>query len=106
LGLWSEPDAAARLGGLSEVCASDVVFHDMWSCTTGVEDLSMHVAASQIHMPGTRLERDGELRHCQGTALVDWIALGPDAKPRGRGTNVFEFGAGGRIERVVGFWKG
>jgi hypothetical protein len=37
--------------------------------------------------------------------VADWIAQGPDGKPRGRGTNVFELRPDGRIARVVGLWK-
>lgn len=55
-------------------------------------------------MPDVTVERAGEPRHCQGTALVDWVAKRPDGAAMGRGTNLFEFTADGRIERVVGFW--
>ena len=48
-------------------------------------------------MPGMRLERDGDVRHCQGTVLADWVARGADGQERGRGTNVV-LGAGARIE--------
>lgn len=44
------------------------------------------------------------IRHCQGTVLADWIARASDGRERGRGTNVFVFGAGGGIESVTGFW--
>ena len=45
------------------------------------------------------------MRHCQGTALVDWVALTADGQERAAGTNVFVFAADGRIESVTGFWK-
>jgi hypothetical protein len=50
------------------------------------------------------LERSGEVRHCQGTAVADWVATGPDGAARGRGTNVFDLAPDGRIARVVGLW--
>ena len=56
-------------------------------------------------MPGMRLAREGEVRHCQGTVLADWIARGADGQERGRGTNVFVLGAGARIDSVTGFWN-
>jgi hypothetical protein len=53
-------------------------------------------------MPGFRMERKGDVRHCQGTVLADWIAKGPDGQPRMNGTNVFIFGPDVRIESVTG----
>jgi hypothetical protein len=55
-------------------------------------------------MPGVALRREGEARQCQGTALVDWVASGPDGAPRAKGTNVFELAPDGRIARVTGIW--
>jgi hypothetical protein len=55
-------------------------------------------------MAGIRLERAGEPRQCQGTALVDWTARKADGSLLSKGTNVFEFTADARIDRVVGFW--
>jgi hypothetical protein len=51
-----------------------------------------------------RLTRTGEVRHCQGTAIADWVAAGPDGAERSRGTNVFVFGPTGKIESVTGLW--
>jgi hypothetical protein len=51
-----------------------------------------------------RLERSGDVRQCQGTALADWVARAADGAARGRGTNVFELAPDGRIARVVGLW--
>ena len=56
-------------------------------------------------MSGIRLERHGDVRHCQGTVLADWIARSSDDRPMGTGTNVFTMGTDGRIEHVVGFWS-
>ena len=64
-----------------------------------------HLAAVHVFMPGMRLERTGETRHCQGTVLADWVAHGPDGAERERGTNVFGFDADGRIADVVGVWN-
>ena len=36
----------------------------------------------------------GEVRHCQGTVLADWIAVDKDAKELMAGTNVFAFRIG------------
>jgi len=103
--LWSEPDAARRRAGLASLVASDVGFKDAFSCTSGLDDLSEHLAATQAHMPGLRLRRTGDVRHCQGTAVVDWVAEGVDGQPRATGTNVFDLAPDGRISRVVGLWS-
>ncbi len=101
---WAEPDPSAREAVLGAVAAASVTFRDQYSCLAGMADLLPHVAAAQHFMPGVRVTRDGEVRHCQGMVLANWIATAADGQPRGRGTNVFEMAADGRIERVTGFW--
>jgi len=101
---WNEPEAGARSKAFAALVAKDVLFQDAHSCTRGLDDLDAHVSGAKIHMPGITLERTGEPRHCQGTALVDWVAKKPDGKPLARGTNVFELTHDGRIARVVGLW--
>ena len=55
-------------------------------------------------MPGVKLERDGPVRHCQGTALADWVVRGRDGAVSRRGTNVLELAPDGRLAGVVGLW--
>jgi hypothetical protein len=86
------------------VASADVRFRDRFSLIDGLGDLNPHITAAQHFMPEMRLQRQGEVRHCQGTLLVDWTAQGSDGKPRGSGTNVFAVGASGLIESVTGFW--
>ena len=69
------------------------------------DSLRPHLAAVHRFMPGMQLERVGPVRQCQGLALADWIARGPDGAERGRGTNAFKLGPGGRIVGVTGFWS-
>jgi uncharacterized protein YndB with AHSA1/START domain len=102
---WAEPDAAAREAQLTRLAAPDVRFRDQYSLLDGFADLLPHIGAAQRFMPGMRLGRKGDVRHCQGTLLVDWAAAGPDGQERMSGTNVFTLRADGRIESVVGFWK-
>jgi len=101
---WSEPDEAARAQTLAAVAAPDVRFRDRFSLVTGMADLLPHLVATHRFMPGFRLRREGGVRHCQGTVLADWVAVGADGQERGRGTNVFTLDADGRIESVTGFW--
>ena len=102
---WSEPDASVREKTLSRIATPDVQFRDRFSLVDGIADLTAHVGAAQRFMPGIRLRRDRDVRHCQGTVLVDWVALGADGHERGRGTSVFVLNANGRIESVTGFWN-
>jgi uncharacterized protein YndB with AHSA1/START domain len=102
---WSEADAVRRHDELQSTTSEDVSFKDAYSCTEGREDLAAHLAAARVHMPGARLERDGEVRQCQGTAVADWVARADDGQERGRGTNVFELAPDGRIARAVGLWR-
>jgi uncharacterized protein YndB with AHSA1/START domain len=101
---WSETDAAKRRAELAALAGEELAFRDPYSCTSGIDDLNAHIAASQRFMPGVVLERQGEARQCQGTALVDWTVKGPDGTERARGTNVFELTKDGRIARVTGLW--
>ena len=102
---WSDPVAESREATLARVATSGVWFHDRFSMVDGVEDLKPHLAAVHRFMPGMRLERSGAVRQCQGVAIADWIAHGSDGAERGRGTNVFELGEGGRIAGVTGLWS-
>jgi len=100
---WSNPDADARAATLARIAASHVCFRDRFSAIEGRADLLAHLAAAQRFMPGLRMLRESEIRHCQGMVLADWIARASDGAERGRGTNVFVF-AKGKIESVTGFW--
>lgn len=101
---WSEPDGARRVALLAAAVADGVRFRDRFSLVEGRADLEPHLAAVHAFMPGMRLERAGEPRHCQGTVAADWIARGGDGAERGRGTNVFTLDPDGRIVDVVGLW--
>jgi uncharacterized protein YndB with AHSA1/START domain len=102
--LWGEADAARRRAALGEIAVEALSFRDPHSCTEGLDDLVAHVGAAQRFMPGVVLERQGEARQCQGTALVDWVVKGPDGAPRAKGTSVFDLAPDGRIARVTGLW--
>jgi uncharacterized protein YndB with AHSA1/START domain len=102
---WTIADDAEREGALNRIAARTVTFRDRFSSLDGLADLLPHIAAAIRFMPGMRLQRTGAIRHCQGTVLADWTAIGGDGQQRGRGTNVFVFGFDGRINSVVGFWN-
>jgi len=100
---WAEPDAAVREKTLARIAAPELQFHDRYSNISGLAELCPHIAAAQHFMPGMRMRRAGNVRHCQGTVLADFAIVGPDGVERGSGTNVFVFGATGLIETATGF---
>jgi uncharacterized protein YndB with AHSA1/START domain len=100
---WADPDAASRERTLSRIAAPALRFRDRYSNTDGVADLVAHIAGAQRFMPGIRMQREGGVRHCQGTVLADFVARSADGQNRATGTNVFVFGADGRLEWVTGF---
>jgi uncharacterized protein YndB with AHSA1/START domain len=102
---WSQPDQGKRERILEAAVSPAISFRDRFSLVEGLEDLKPHLAAVHQFMPGMVLARDGEVRHCQGTVLANWVARGADGVERGGGTNVFTLDPDGRIESVVGLWS-
>jgi uncharacterized protein YndB with AHSA1/START domain len=101
--LWSVADAEAREAAIARLAAPNVRFRDAYSLLEGIADLAAHIGAYQRFMPGLRWERHGDIRHCQGTVLANWIALAGNGERRASGTNVFVLGPEGRIHSVTGF---
>lgn len=102
-GAWTIGDTASREETLAQIVTPGIRFRDRFSLLDGLPDLTAHIGAAQRFMPGIGLRRKGDIRHCQGTVLADWIAAGPDGKERMSGTSVFLFNPDGRIDSVTGF---
>lgn len=100
---WAEPDETKRAEALSRIALPEVRFRDRYSMIAGTADLMAHITAAQRFL-GLRMERRGNVRHCQGTVLADWVALAKDGTERAAGTNVFVLNADGRIDTVTGLW--
>jgi uncharacterized protein YndB with AHSA1/START domain len=100
---WAIADEEKRAAKFREITAPEVEFHDRYSLLTGLEDLNAHAGASLKFMPGVLLQRKGDVRQCQGTALADWTVPDQQGNERMSGTNVFVFGLDGRIQSVTGF---
>ena len=103
--VWQETDATRREALLAGLATPNVQFRDRYSLLEGIEDLVAHIGAAQRFMPGMAPTRRGAVRQCQGTALADWVASGPDGAVRATGTNVFVFDPDGRVREVTGFWS-
>jgi uncharacterized protein YndB with AHSA1/START domain len=101
-GAWVIADNKAREEALVAIVTAGVSFRDRYSLLEGLEDLVAHTGAAQRFMPGIRMERKGDVRHCQGVVLADWVAIDGEKKESMSGTNVFVFAADGKIESVVG----
>jgi uncharacterized protein YndB with AHSA1/START domain len=101
---WGEPDATTRERSLAAIAGPDVRFGDRFSCIEGAGELNAYLTAAQHFMPGLRLERRGDIRHCLWHVLADWVALGHDGQERSRGTNLFVLNSDGQIAAVTGFW--
>jgi uncharacterized protein YndB with AHSA1/START domain len=93
---WVVTHEGTRNAILARIATPGISFKDRYSLLEGAADLTAHIAAAQRFMPGVTLTRKGNIRHCQGTVLADWIA-GPMT-----GTSVFDFSPDGRIESVTG----
>jgi uncharacterized protein YndB with AHSA1/START domain len=100
---WNLADAPARNEILARIAAPAVRFRDRFSLLDGLADLTAHISAAQRFMPGIRLQRKGDVRHCQGMVLADWIAVDSNAQPRMSGTSVIAFRPDGKIESVTSF---
>jgi len=99
---WALADEKARDAEFARIAASGVRFRDRFSLLNGLADLSAHAGASQRFMPGIRMRRVGNIRHCQGTIVADWVAKSADGQERMSGLNVFVMGPDARIHTVTG----
>lgn len=100
---WAITDDPARENAFAKIAAEGVRFRDRFSLLDGLGDLSAHAGAAQRFMPGVLLQRRGEIRHCQGMVLAEWVALAGDGRERMSGTNLFVLGPNGQIHSVTGF---
>ena len=101
--VWADPDAVSRERALSHIALPTLSFRDRYSNTDGIADLVAHITAAQYFMPGIRMRRKGDVRHCQGMVLADYFAGSADGKELASGTNLFQFRADGKLESVTGF---
>jgi uncharacterized protein YndB with AHSA1/START domain len=101
--VWNMPDAGARQEALGRLVVPTIRFRDRYSLLDGMDDLTAHITASHKFMPGMHLERRGNVRHCQGTVLADWVAKSADGQEKMSGASVLVLGPDKRIESVSSF---
>ena len=100
---WVTQDTGAREEKLAEIVSSTIQFRDRYSLLNGVEDVSAHIGASHRFMSGVSLRRNGDVRHCQGTVLTDWIAGDRNGKELMKGSSVFTLTPDGKIDSITSF---
>jgi uncharacterized protein YndB with AHSA1/START domain len=100
---WSVSDPIARKDAFARVSSHDVGLRDRFSLIDGLDDLVAHTAAYQRFFPGIRFERNGDVRHCQGVVLADWVTHGDEGTARLNGTCCFTFNTANQIEAVINF---
>lgn len=98
---FAEPEESKRAESLTRIAAGGVRFRDRYSLLEGQSDLMAHIDAYLRFMPGMRQRRKGDVRHCQGTVVADWVMIGADGSEKGSGTSVFQLGAARQIEVVT-----
>ena len=98
---WTVPDDKEREETLATLVTPAIQFRDRYSLLDGIADLTAHTGAAQRFMPGMHLERRGDVRHCQGTVLADWVARSSDGQEKMSGTSVFVFAPDVKIESVT-----
>ncbi len=99
--LWAETDAAKRHDTIARLCAPSVMLRDRHSYIEGAAELDAQIVGAQQFSAGVRMDRRGEVQHCQGVVLGRWAVLDRDGKQRGTGSNVFELDVEGRITSVA-----
>ncbi len=102
--IWNQKDATVRRSAMDVSLSPGFQFHDMFSCTTGPDDLNAHITASHFFMPGLTIKRAGDAHLCQSTAVCNWTATKTDGSDAGKGTNVFTLSSSGLFRSVTGFW--
>jgi uncharacterized protein YndB with AHSA1/START domain len=103
--LWNTKEAGLRSERMGKLLDPAIRFQDRYSCTSGMDDLTPHLAAIHQFMPGLTILRDGEVQQCQGTAIARWITKRTDGSEASKGLNVFHLTPDGKILRVIGFWE-
>ncbi len=93
-----------RVRALESLVTEDFRFSDTLACVAGAAEFAGHLEAARAHGVAPTLERRGPVRHCQGTALCDWVARAPGGRVIVEGSNVVELAPDGRIARVTGLW--
>lgn len=98
-------DEAERRAALEDLVADDFTFRDNFASIRGAGEFAAHLQAARQHGAAPSIERDGPVRHCQGTAVCDWICRQPDGSIFLTGTNVAQLAPDGRLGDVCGLWE-
>lgn len=98
---WAVTDDQSRRDAFGRVVADDVRFHDRFSCLRGLAELAAHSGAAQRFMPGVSLKRRGDVRHCQGTIIAEWVTTSDEGKELMSGLSVLVMQPDGLIANAT-----
>ncbi len=101
---WNEADDAKRLGLLDLCWADDGTYLDPTAAVSGRNALSQHIGTVLGRRPGARvvLLSDVDVHH--DVARFLWRVELPGGRLGDTSIDVCDFGADGRLTRVVGFF--
>jgi hypothetical protein len=100
---WAEPDAERRASLLASCLDPDGAFRDAHADLRGREAVSAWIAQCQTLLPGTRMERDGEVLQARGSLLARWRAVGREGAPVATGFSRLRLGPLGLARSIEGF---
>lgn len=98
-------EESERVAALEPLVSEDFSFRDTFACVQGTGEFAAYLEAARDHGMALLIERDGPVRHCQGTAVCDWLVRQGDGAVFLRGTNVANLAPDGRLADVCGFWE-
>jgi len=101
---WGLSDASERLVRLEGCYAADAIYCDPTVSVSGRAALSEHIARTQAAFRGMTLVRTSRINAHGSFARFGWQMRGADGKNLPESLDVVEFGADGRIVRVIGFF--
>ncbi|UDY36160.1 hypothetical protein [Dermatobacter hominis] len=101
---YCEPDATVRAELVAAAWEADGVLVDPPFDGAGHDGIAAMADAVLAHYPAHTFERTTEVDAHHAFARYGWALVAPDGTPAVTGTDVVEFGEGGRIARVVGFF--
>lgn len=102
---WNEPEVERRTRLLGRACEGSIRFRDEYATLEGRERLALHIGNTRHHLPGRRVERDGEVRICRGRVLVPWRIVDEGGEVAFRGTDHARVSPAGLLREVTGFWE-
>lgn len=101
---WNEGDEDRRRHLLTETMEEGAVYCDPTTRTGGHADLSAHISTLLDRYPGRRVVRTSDVDVHHDVCRFHWRLIKADGTQLPESVDFVEFGADGRLRRVVGFF--